>query len=47
MKKLTKLLLCLSLAVVLAAPLSGCNTVAGIGKDTRAAGNAIEHASGQ
>lgn len=41
-----KLLLSLTLLALLALPLSACNTVAGIGKDTRAAGNAIEHASG-
>jgi predicted small secreted protein len=46
MNRLKRFFLCLSLVAVLVAPLSACNTVAGIGKDTRAAGNAIEHASG-
>lgn len=46
MKRMKTLFLCLSLAAVLVMPLSACNTVAGVGKDARAAGDAIVHASG-
>lgn len=36
-----KLLICLGLLAVLALPLSACNTMEGVGKDTSAAGDAI------
>lgn len=45
MKSFKKLFLSLSLAVVLMATLSACNTVEGIGQDARAAGQAISNAA--
>jgi len=43
---LKSLLLLLLMAMVLALPLSGCNTIEGAGKDIRSAGKAIEDAAG-
>ena len=37
-----KLILAIGLLAVLAMPLAACNTIEGMGKDTKAAGNAIE-----
>jgi predicted small secreted protein len=39
-------MLIVSLCLLAVLSLSACNTVAGMGRDTRAAGNYIEHASG-
>ena len=36
------LILAIGLLAVLAMPLAACNTIEGMGKDTKAAGNAIE-----
>jgi predicted small secreted protein len=47
MKKLKTLFLCLSLFAMLVAPLSACNTVAGMGRDMRAAGDAVTGATGR
>ena len=41
MKKVTKMIQCLALAAVLLMPLSACNTMEGLGKDTKAAGGAL------
>ncbi|MDY0008747.1 MAG: entericidin A/B family lipoprotein [Bdellovibrionales bacterium] len=41
MKKMMKLMQCLALAAVLMAPLAACNTMEGLGRDTKAAGEAI------
>jgi predicted small secreted protein len=38
---LPRLFLCFCLFAALVAPLSACNTVEGIGRDTRAVGDAI------
>jgi len=40
-KKVTKMIQCLALAAVLLMPLSACNTMEGLGKDTKAAGEAL------
>ena len=37
----TRLILTLGLVALLALPLSACNTISGIGKDTQAVGGAI------
>ncbi len=34
-----------ALATLLAAPLSGCNTVSGLGQDMKAAGNAVTNSA--
>ncbi len=40
-----KLIIAIGLLAVLAMPLAACNTVEGVGKDTKAAGNAVEDAA--
>jgi len=44
-KKFKKWLQCLALAAILLAPLSACNTMEGLGRDTRAAGEALTGAA--
>lgn len=41
MKKFKKWFQCLALVVVIVAPLSACNTMEGLGRDTQAAGDAL------
>lgn len=45
MNILKKMIFSLLLAAALAAPLSGCNTMEGLGKDASAAGDAITGAA--
>jgi len=44
-KKVTKLIQCMALAVVLLLPLAACNTMEGLGRDTQAAGEALSGAA--
>lgn len=41
MKKVKKWIQCFALAAFLIAPLAACNTVEGLGQDTKAAGEAL------
>ena len=41
MKRVSKIFACLSLLAVLALPLAACNTMEGVGRDFKAAGDAI------
>ncbi len=45
MKKMKKWIQVLALAAVLVAPLSACNTIEGLGRDTKAAGDALTGAA--
>lgn len=45
MKKVKKLIQCFALIAVLLAPLSACNTMEGLGRDTQAAGDALTGAA--
>lgn len=45
MKKVTKMIQCIALAAVLLLPLAACNTMEGLGKDTKAAGEALSGAA--
>jgi predicted small secreted protein len=44
-KKFKKWIQCLALVAVVVAPLSACNTVEGLGRDTQAAGDALTGAA--
>lgn len=44
-KKVKKWIQVLALAAVLVAPLSACNTMEGLGRDTKAAGDALTGAA--
>jgi predicted small secreted protein len=44
MKKIRTLILILAL-IIMILPLSACNTMEGLGKDTRAAGESLENAA--
>ncbi len=45
MKKVTKIVQCIALAAVLLLPLAACNTMEGLGRDTKAAGDALTGAA--
>lgn len=45
MTKVYKTLQCIALAAVLLLPLSACNTMEGLGRDTKAAGEALSGAA--
>lgn len=45
MKKFKKWIQCLALVALVVAPLSACNTVEGLGRDTQAAGDALTGAA--
>ncbi len=45
MKNAQKWIIRLSLVLALAAPLAACNTMEGLGEDTKAAGHALENAA--
>ncbi|MFN7114720.1 MAG: entericidin A/B family lipoprotein [Alphaproteobacteria bacterium] len=45
MKKFKKWIRCLALVAILLAPLSACNTMEGLGRDTKAAGDALTGAA--
>lgn len=45
MKKVTKLIQCMALAAILLLPLTACNTMEGLGRDTKAAGEALSGAA--
>lgn len=47
MKNIRKMTIVAALLAVLAAPLAACNTVEGIGRDAKAAGEAITGAASQ
>lgn len=45
MKKVTKMIQCMALAAILLLPLTACNTMEGLGRDTKAAGEALSGAA--
>jgi predicted small secreted protein len=45
MKKFQKTVLMLALAAAVALPLASCNTMEGLGRDTKAAGDALSNAA--
>lgn len=45
MTHVKKLIVLLALSATILLPLSACNTIEGIGKDTRAAGESLENAA--
>ena len=45
MKKVTKMIQYMALAAILLLPLTACNTMEGLGRDTKAAGEALSGAA--